>query len=518
VSRRPGPRNNRGRIATVSGVIAPDPPAPVIEGFPTGFTYVSSSPDNLASSQGVAFNHGVTRFWATGGPTGLAKSIYEYDSSYNQVAASVDFGVAQGLPSGTTQVNGITYWEGKLYAGYNNYSTTPEAGGVIVVDPASLSTIEAVHPATNGHTEGCCIRNTARGVEAFVFSHTSGLVERYDLATWTLQGSHQFGNWSVATAATYYQGGGWYGDCLCLGLHGSQSRPAAIDVCEWDDTALEFTPVYRMDRPTVWSGQGFNFASETLAFFAEREASAPDIYRIVRASVSKLDTLPHQTTNPASSQLTDLQYWYQRLTWNAAGPSWQLVDTQGNGATATVDATRVYPVPSSDGVKMRFAGDGASSIGLGNLFGASGWTVATIWFRGLVIRSTGTNEILFSWDASGSNVGDGRIEVSRTNARSIALFYNNNVNTLVTAGAMYTVGVPFDLCVKLTASGARIFVNGTQVATNATPGQLGGANQNCFLGSNFLASGGPKFECWDVRLYNADKDPTVLATYDMWTD
>jgi hypothetical protein len=493
---------------------------PAISGFPTAFTLTSTSADGLASGQGVAFDPALNRFYATGGAAGVnSRAIFAYDSSYNQLASSGELGVAQGLPSGTSQVNGITWWGGKLYAGYNNYSTTPKTGGIIVVNPANLTVIEAIHPATNGHVEGCAIRMTQRGAEAFVFSNSSRTIERYDLATWTLQGSHEFGGWAVGASDAQYQGGGWYGDCLCLGLHGSQLRPKMIDVCQWDDDALTFTPLYRMGRPTVWAAQGFNYASPTKAFFAERQTDVvPDVYRIANVGVSSVASLPHSTPNVASSQLTNLQYWYQHLTSNgAATPAFQLVDSRGNGTTGTgFDGSRVYPVVTSDGTrKMRFDGEDGSSIALGNLFGA-GWSLATIWMRGVTVYRNDANDTVFSFDASGTNLGDGVIEVNRTNARSISFRYS--ATTVTSPGDVFTLGVPFDLCIQLTASGVRIYVNGNQVASNALAGQIGGIGQACYLGSNLLGTAGAQFDVWDVRLYNAVIAPATLANYDMWTD
>lgn len=492
--------------------------------FPTAFTFVSRSPTNLSTRQGVAFNADLTRFWGFDGVPGSPAShntIYEYDAAHNLLATSGTLGVAHGLPAGTTQINGSTFWpaDGKLYCGYNNFPTGPRLGGIIVVDPSDITTVEAVHPASNGHTEGCAIRNTARGPEAFVFSNTNHTIERYDLATWTLQGSHPFGYWAVADADARYQGGGWIGDVLCLTLHGNQTRPPTIDACVWDDDALEFTPLYRLGRPTIHSAQGFGFFGSTLAFFAERNNTPnPDQFSIARVGVSSVAELPYQTPNVSSSQLDDLQYWYQRLTWDASGPEWQLVDTQGNGATGTgFDETRVYLVPASDGTrKIRFDGSDGSGIALGDLFGAGGWAEATIWFRGVVVHRNDANDTLLSWDASGSNAGDGAVEVNRDAARSVSFRYG--ATTLTSAGNVFTLGVAFDLCVQLTVSGARIYVDGVEVATNATSGQIGGANQDVFLGSDYQGQLGAQFDVWDVRLYDAVKDPNVLATFDMWAE
>jgi hypothetical protein len=497
--------------------------SPAEWGFPTAFVFESRSPDNLASSQGVTFTPDLSRFFATGGLAALneGRSIYEYDSAYNQIGNSGPIGVAQGLPVGTSQINGIVYFEGKLYIGYNNYPTLPAFGGIIVVDPSNLGVIEALHPATNGHVEGCAIRNTGRGLEAFVFSHSSAMIERYDLATWEFQDAHDFGFWAVADAGVYYQGGGWYGDRLLLNLHGSQSHPKAIDACEWDDVALGFTPLYRMTRPATWCGQAFNFASVAQAFFAERQTDTePDVYGIVEASVSSLATLPHQTPNPASGQLADLQYWYQRLSWNPATPAWELADTLGNAAPGIgIDGTHVYATPSVEGVQVRLDGETGSSVALGNLFGA-GWPEATIFLRAKVRRND-ANDVLFSYDASGSVIGDGVIEVNRTNARSVTFRYTTLVGgsiTLTTDGDMFSLDQYITIACVLSLTGARIYVNGVLKKSNSVPGQIGGGGQACYLGSNSLGGAGAQFDCWDVRLYNAAKDPALFGDYNMWTD
>lgn len=495
--------------------------------FPTKFTFISGSDFDLAVPQGVAFNPALSLFWGTDktpGAGSTVRRIFEYDSSYNLLRQSDNFDPADGLPANISQINGITWWAGKLYIGYNNYANDPKLGGIIVVEPSTL-TIDAIHPAGNGHVEGCTIRNTQRGVEVFVFSNTGTIIERYDLATWTKQGEHDFGHWAVADDQAVYQGGGWFGDCMCLTLHGNQPRPQTIDVCRWDDDELEFIPLYRLTKPTLYCGQGFNFTPDlTEAFFAERNIiPTPDEYRIVRAAVSSVDVLPYDTTNPTSDQLVDLQYWYQYLTWDVAGPEWQLVDTQGNGTTgAGFDETHVYPIVDDDGTrKLRFDGEDGSSIALGNLFGASGWSVATLWFRGVVVHRNDANDIVMSFDGSGSLLGDGVIEVNRTTARTLTFRYTTDSNvpvTLTSLGDVFTLGVRFDLCVQLDEVGARIFVNGNEVASNTTPGQIGGANQNCFLGSNFLGQAGAQFDCWDVRVYDAVKDPSVLATYSLWSE
>lgn len=492
--------------------------------FPTAFTFASASASvAIACPQGIAFNPDRSLFWGTDktpGAGSTVRRIFEYDASYNYIRESANFGPADGLPADVSQVNGITYWGGKLYAGYNNYPNEPRLGGIIVFDPATL-TIDAIHPAGNGHVEGCTIRNTARGVEVFVFSNTGTTIERYDLATWTLQGTHDFGHWAVNDDQAVYQGGGWHGDVMCLTLHGNQPRPQTIDACLWDDTALTFTPLYRLTKPTLYCGQGLNFTADlSTAYFAERNIiPTPDEYRIVRADVTSVTQLPHATPNAASSQLTDLQYWYQRLAWNAGSTAWQLPDTQGNATPGTVsDETRVYPIVAADGTRsIRFDGEDGAGIALGDLSGA-GWTSVTFWFRRMVVYRDSTVDQVFSCDATGSNTGDGRIELNRTNARSVTLWYNNNANALTSPGGVFTLGVPFDLCITLGPAGSRIYVDGVQVATSATTGQIGGAGQACYLGNNHLLTAGAEFDCWDFRIYNAVKDPLVLATYDMWSD
>lgn len=489
----------------------------------TALTFDSASTSvAVACPQGIAFNPTLTRFYATDktpGAGSTVRRIFEYDADYNLLRQSDNFDPADGLPADLSQINGITWWAGKLYVGYNNYPNEPRLGGIIVVDPTTL-TIDAIHPAGNGHVEGCTIRNTARGPEAFVFSNTGTTIERYDLATWTLQGTHDFGHWAVADDQAVYQGGDWFGDYMVLTLHGNQPRPQTIDLCRWDDTALEFIPIARLEKPTPYCGQGLNFTHDRLrAYCAERNIiPTPDEYRIVTARVSSVETLPYEQPNAASAQLEGLQYWYQRLAWNAAGPAWELPDTLGNAVAGSgFDGTRVYPILATDGTrKIRFDGEDGSSIALGNLFGAGGWTQATISMRGVVVHRNDANDILFSFDAAGTNTGDGVIEVNRDNARSISFRYG--ATTLTTPGGVFQLGVPFDPVIQLRPDGARIYVNGVLVASNAIPGQIGGANQDCYLGSNLLGQAGAQFDCWDLRLYNTVKDPTELASFDMWIE
>ena len=493
--------------------------------IPTGFTFLSGSPTDLPARQGVAINSGLTRFWPTDkvpGAGAASMAIFEFDAAYNEVATSGTLGVADGLPADTGQLNGIVLWDELLYCGYNNYPTEPAGGGIIVVDPADLTTVLAVHPCTNGHVEGCAIRETLRGPEAFVYTNGGVTIERYDLATWTLQGTHDFGDWAVGSVDAQYQGGGWLDDALLLGLHVNQSRPDTIDGCIWDDEALEFTPLARFERPTFYCGQGFNFSADhTLAAFAERNTVAnPDEYRIVLASVASVAALPYGTPNGASTQRADLQYWYQCLAWDSVAPEWQLPDLMENATAATgFDGTRVYPTLAADGTrKIRFDGVDGSGIALGDLFGATGWTTATIWMRGVVVHSDSSADQILSWDAAGSNTGDGRVELNRLTPRTVTLWYNNDANALTTDAAVFDLGVPFDLFISLGPAGSAIYVNGVLKKASAVTGRIGGANQACYLGSNRLLASGAEFDVWDVRLYDEVKDPLVLATYDMWSD
>jgi len=216
------------------------------------FTFVSRTPEDVGCHQGMATDG--TYFYIT---TGI--HIYKYNLDWKLVATR-----ANARLDGTNmgQVNSIYIKDGKLYIGSCNYDDEPKIGYIKVFNCSDLDYVEE-HLVEAHWSEGCAFYDDAWWV---VYTDW-GYVSKYN-AAWVHQADYEL---TYSVVGHYYQGIRWIGDYIYVNLHAG-SIPQTLDCYHW--TGSEFTEVARLDRPSIWCTQGFDWDG-THFWWAERNYDYP---------------------------------------------------------------------------------------------------------------------------------------------------------------------------------------------------------------------------------------------------
>lgn len=237
------------------------------------FTFVSRSSANVHAAQGVATDG--TTFWTSAG-TGSNNMLYKWSKSGNTYTELASRNVSSDWPTGATQINSLHYADGVIYAGCNNYATSPKEGYVLEYDADTLALIDT-HTTRTNWSEGGAFDP---GGNFFVCFDDTLAIEEYD-NTWTLVGTHTADD---TTATHQYSGIAWRGNIAFIPWH---EPTISISVFKWTGTNLYF--IGRVDPPTEKCTQGVhadpNDANKY--WFAERTFAAND-HRVIEARLANI--------------------------------------------------------------------------------------------------------------------------------------------------------------------------------------------------------------------------------------
>lgn len=497
--------------------------------YPLSFTQTATSPSatNLGTAQGVAVDATGSVIYGTAGNQLVGsdgRSVVAYDATYTETDSE---NFAASL-TGYSQVNGISYDRtgGRLFIGSSNYPTTPKLGQILEVDPATLTLIDT-HDVGANHSEGGSIRP---GTDEFwaVF-HDTDTFRRYDTTTgpWTLSATYTGPFFGVATADTYYQSLVWWSATVFMcPLHKSQTTPDTIDVFEYDPATDVVRPLYRLERPSTESTQGFDLTTDkTKAYFAERDGGGLDVHRVVEASIQSSELID-ATTNPASSQLTGLSHWYPVMRWDGTSAV-KFMDEVGTDHAVATSGAFTYPVLGTEGARwVHFRGGSGSRLEFGNLF-PTALTEYTIsfWYHHL---SEVANMVLLNGDAGGTNIGDWLIQANRTNPGRIyfqatAVGATTARGSITATGDALTLGDKALITITQSATTRVLYLNGTARDTDANTSQISGASQDVYAGAFFTGSG-ETMRIRDLRIAASAMTSTEVAAlyaeatrYDAWS-
>ena len=224
------------------------------------------------------------------------------------------------VPAGCTQVNGLEFFNGRLFAGGNNHPTIPEAGWIFELNPTTLAII-ATHATTSESCEGGAWRNDpVRGDEFWAIFHSAQVVERFnsDFSSSTIFNFPA--GFDTRSGGNFYQDAIWFGDYIFCNLHNSSIWPHACDVYYWNGTAFELHG--RMPQP-LWEGttpsedkasQGLELSPDSnhLLWSVRRGGGGPntDPHDIARSTFNKTAVTVNSNYTDSIQALSDLLVYY----------------------------------------------------------------------------------------------------------------------------------------------------------------------------------------------------------------
>lgn len=490
--------------------------------WPQLFTTLGTSPatTNLGSAQGVTVRgHGDT-LWTAGGDgfQGGGRTVVAYDENYDSLGSIT----LSPYLADYSQVNGVSYDNGKIYCGANNYATEPMLGRILVLDADTLELLESQFVGADW-SEGGAIRPGTQ--EFWACYHNLNAFRRYDVTVdpWTLEATYATDGFATNTPDTY-QALSWFSSTILLApIHGVQTSPPTIDVFRYDPNTDVLTPVYRMARPGVNAHQGFGFTdNRTLAFFSERHGGGPNINRVLEASVTSV-LLRDETVNVSSGQRSGLTHWYPAM----GGVDMELPDNIGTDDGIPTSSAWVYPTLDSDGWRwVNFRGTNAGSrIEFGNLF-PDALTEFTIsfWYHH---QDTTADLHIINGDAAGTNVGDWSIQsnvgsAGRINMTCTAVGATTSRTLTTPIGDALSVDDKVLITITQDGDGMTIYLDGVESASNALTAQISGNDQDVYAGALDTGSGYP-FAIRDLRIADVAMTSTQVEAmfdtdtrYDMW--
>src|SRR5690606_13665098 len=154
---------------------------------------------------------------------------------------------SEDWPTGATQINSLHYADGVIYAGCNNYATSPAEGFVLEFDADTLAHL-ATHTTGAFWSEGGAFGPNGN---FFVCFDNRVSVEEYD-ASWTLVQTYAL---DVNLLSHMYQGIVWFDDLMFVNIHEGQVI-IKCDVFKW--TGSGFYLVSRIDPPSTKCTQGLH--------------------------------------------------------------------------------------------------------------------------------------------------------------------------------------------------------------------------------------------------------------------
>jgi len=204
---------------------------------------------DVGANQGIATDG--DHFWVIGDGQGgggtTSFTISEYDADWNLIQEK---DLESDLPADATQMNGMTYHDGAIWAGGNNFPTTPaEKAWIFKINMHTLE-LEETHLLDEvAHGEGGAWRNG----ELWTCNNSNSLIYRYSYSGGVLTQIDNYDTGYVNDNNLFYQGLAWKNDYLICFLKGSDDNefPHAYDVVLWNGT--DFDKAGRPWMPT-WEG------------------------------------------------------------------------------------------------------------------------------------------------------------------------------------------------------------------------------------------------------------------------
>ncbi len=499
------------------------------------FEYLSTGDADIGASQGVATIDGVT-FWVAAGTPPLIDPdnayLYKYTRSGQTYSLVSSRDTSGDWPAGMTQINSLHLHQGVLYAGGNNYNTTPRKGWILEFDPDDLSHI-ATHAVEDHWSEGgawrpnlsageledefwsCYADPTSTGPDVFQVSRYSAAFAH--LANYELPIDYDSGS-------LFHEGLVWRGNLLFSMIH-EGTTPLLAEIFAWDPTAEAFRLLQRLRPPTDECTQGLCLAADQRTmWWAERYhgGSPTQDHRLVESTLHSVRVPGGRTKLRAkSAQAESLFAWYP-LTDNAGTTAAELISGSYAG---TLSAGAGWDDEPARGPCVAMDGNNAKVAISADLL-SEALTDVTIcgWF--LADELPG-QVMLLSGNAAGANAGDWQISIEANAA--IRFAYNSTGTTLATLDTTADAvrrGEWFHVAVVLKSGGggfAKVYLNGLQAATTTTLGSLGGNDQEIRLGLQSNDNNDFTGKAHDLRFYSAALEPELIAAmtspatmFDLW--
>lgn len=171
-----------------------------------------------------------------------------------------------------SQLNGLDFRDGYLYAGVNNYdsgASLPQADGlgwILKIRASDMKVVFTSEPQ-DGLTEGGAWKQTKDGWRFFMINHDDTVHHELD-EDLTYVRSHTAPTQSHPNNYLYYQSCMWMGDYAIKPNHNGGSE-GLIDVHKWDDVTETFLAAQRMDAPLVSPGVKVSMSGQGMCWDRE---------------------------------------------------------------------------------------------------------------------------------------------------------------------------------------------------------------------------------------------------------
>ena len=187
---------------------------------------------SLGVIQGVCVDDN-SDLWVMHGVTGVSATLTKLNETADDTyTTNTSYDIYADLPAGSTQQNSITFYNGSIWAGVNNFPTTP---GVSKVQEYNLSgVLQATHDTGADWSEGGAWKDD----EFFQVHHDKLEIRRYN-SSLALQGTHALGDMGVPDTTDHLaQGALWIGD-LILTPHHDGGLEKKIYVYDWTGSGFD---------------------------------------------------------------------------------------------------------------------------------------------------------------------------------------------------------------------------------------------------------------------------------------
>jgi len=228
---------------------------------PSEFTFVNrwndSYPNVPDAHQGVATDG--TYFWVTNSYNVSNVKLSKWHINGSLIAEKEHCEIDGG--GGHTQINHVHLRNGIIYAGANNYPSSPGSGWILEYDASDLSYI-TTHSVGTHRNEGCAWYDDAWWC---VYGNNPEC-RKYD-SSWNYIDSYSL-DWGYT--AWGYQAIIWMGDYIYLPLHRGSADEGMIHVYFWNGNG--FDTVTRLYSPTFHCTQGLSLdpTNSSQLWWAER--------------------------------------------------------------------------------------------------------------------------------------------------------------------------------------------------------------------------------------------------------
>ncbi len=257
----------------------------------------SASVGEIYGAQGVAYDGSSIYFFCSGSVADGSNKIYRYTRSGNVYTLQSSRDIRTDFPAGATQANGLNYFNGSLWVGCNNYSTTPKLGWILEYNPTTLALI-ATNSVGANWCEGGAWKDVGSGNEFWAIYHDTPTVRRYD-SSFALVGSYSLPRYaesdtSIVNERGLYQGAAWRGNDLFVQTH-RVNPDARTDIYTWNGSGFDAKQIlYALDEG---DGQGISFEDSGVLLFAERDQGGDTSKQmILRATLTETVAGTHTAT------------------------------------------------------------------------------------------------------------------------------------------------------------------------------------------------------------------------------